>query len=109
MPDNLVMAPTIVHEGIIIALAPERNQVQVSLTDADSDNCQGCAAAMLCRSKGNVISVSEPHPERFEKGQRVRVGVDPSVHRRAVALLLTLPTLAFLVPIPLLLASHIRT
>ena len=103
LPDSLVMTPTIVHNGIIIALNPERHQVRVSLTDADSANCHGCAAAMLCRGKGNVINVSEPHPERFETGQHVRIGVEASSHRRAVGLLLVLPMLALVVPMLLLL------
>jgi len=96
---KLVMVPTIVHEGIVTAIDAGRRLVCVALADAGAESCASCAAAMLCKRKDDVLALTVTHPERFKPGERVRVVVDASSHRRAVGLLIALPALMLLLPL----------
>lgn len=94
------------HFGTVTDFDSKRKRVRVRVIAADCDSdpaasgaheaCAGCGASALCGiGKGRNIWI--PYSgEPLAKGQRVRILASPQTHRRAVLLLLGIPTLVLI-------------
>lgn len=86
--------PAIVHEATVVSSDTARGIVTVRVLHSGSADCSGCAAAMLCRRKGDdILEIRSAGPSAFRPGDRVRIGASAPAHRKAVMLLLVYPCL----------------
>lgn len=86
---------SIIHDAIVTGRDLSDGTVRVRVADSQSGECATCAAAMVCGAgKGSELTVHTPHAAELKPGTRVRIGASPSLHRRAVMLMLALPCLA---------------
>lgn len=88
------MGHLITHEGIITRISD--NTVTVSITPK-ADECSGCAVTMMC-GKNDKLTIPSRHHNRYTIGQRVTIGMQVGVQRKATLLF-------FIVPIAVLLGS----
>lgn len=87
------------HEAMVRRLFPQSSEVEVAISDNQSDSCASCAAAALCKHTGGILKIHVDNPQLFKCGENVIVGTDSATHRRAVGLMLGLPCLMLILPI----------
>lgn len=61
-----------------------------------SENCPGCAASILCGSKGSVVTAYGDLASKVEAGDEVELAIAESARWRSIAVCLALPCLLLL-------------
>ncbi len=82
------------HTATVAALSPKERTVTVIVDNGGE--CGSCPAARLCGvkdGKGEKITISDPKPDRFRVGERVRIRGTESLHRRAIMICTVVPCL----------------
>lgn len=80
------------HKARVTALSEKEGTVTVVVDHGNE--CGGCPAARLCAvngEKGELLTLPDINPGRFEIGEQVAVRGSESIHRRAIMLCTVIP------------------
>lgn len=91
------------HTACVQKIDHARSELYLKVTATDTGECEGCAAAFMCRSsRGEELRVKVPDSQSYKVGNMVNIDAPVRLHIRAVWTLLLLPCLIMLVTMGIL-------